>query len=332
MATLKEIAEAAGVSVSAVSRVLNDDPTINVKDATRQAILEIASTLQYQGKKRKKVIESHSHILLVQYNYPHAVEMNDPYYVTIRHGIENCCKKHNIRLIHHYEGETYRAIPVSGVISVGPATPQQIGAIQQLSSNIVCVDSFRYKHLFDCVHTDLSQISRDAIDFFMGAGHRRIGLICRYNPEEGIDDRESAFREYGHFKGVVQADDIYIGQSTSSSGYQLAKEMLAKSDYPAALFVATDSMAIGVLRALHEHGIRIPDDVALVSVNDIPTAKFTFPPLSTYRIHSEVIGAQAVSLLLEQLKGDRIIPVTTVVSAKLKHRGTTPAQSLVKIN
>ncbi|MCV5779001.1 substrate-binding domain-containing protein, partial [Escherichia coli] len=80
--------------------------------------------------------------------------------------------------------------------------------------------------------------------------------------------------------GVVQESDLYRGDFSSASGYQLAKEMLA-GDWPKALFVASDSIAIGVLRAIHEKGLAIPQQIELISVNDIPTAKFTFPPLST---------------------------------------------------
>ncbi len=68
--------------------------------------------------------------------------------------------------------------------------------------------------------------------------------------------------------------------------------MLAQAEFPRALFVASDSIAIGVLRAIHERGLAIPEDISLISVNDIPTARFTFPPLSTVRIHSEMMGSR----------------------------------------
>jgi len=66
---------------------------------------------------------------------------------------------------------------------------------------------------------------------------------------------------------VVSEDDIYRGDFSSLSGYDLAKEMLAKGDFPKAMFIASDSIAIGVLRAVHEFGLNIPDDIALISVN-----------------------------------------------------------------
>lgn len=104
---------------------------------------------------------------------------------------------------------------------------------------------------------------------------------------------------------MVSEQDIWRGGFSSSSGYELAKIMLAQKCWPSALFVASDSIAIGVLRAIHEKGLAIPEDISLISVNDIPTARFTFPPLSTVRIHSEMMGSQGVNLLLEKARWPR---------------------------
>ncbi|BDR34740.1 hypothetical protein PDY_17880 [Photobacterium damselae subsp. damselae] len=116
---------------------------------------------------------------------------------------------------------------------------------------------------------------------------------------------------------------IYRGDFSSQSGYNLAKDMLEKGNYPKALFIASDSIAIGVLRAIHEFKLTIPDDIALISVNDIPTARFTFPPLSTVRIHSEMMGIQGVNLLVEKYRDGRALPLQVFVPSKLKLRGTT---------
>lgn len=72
--------------------------------------------------------------------------------------------------------------------------------------------------------------------------------------------------------------------------------------------MASDSIAIGVLRAIHERGLNIPQDISLISVNDIPTARFTFPPLSTVRIHSEMMGSQGVNLLFEKARDEACAP------------------------
>lgn len=84
-----------------------------------------------------------------------------------------------------------------------------------------------------------------------------------------------------------------------------------------------NSIAIGVLRAIHERGLNIPQDISLISVNDIPTARFTFPPLSTVRIHSEMMGSQGVNLVYEKARDGRALPLLVFVPSKLKLRGTT---------
>ena len=98
---------------------------------------------------------------------------------------------------------------------------------------------------------------------------------------------------------------------------------MLEGDWPKALFVASDSIAIGVLRAIHEKGLAIPQQIELISVNDIPTAKFTFPPLSTVRIHSELMGSQGINLLVERLRDQRSVPLRVLVPSRLILRGTT---------
>ena len=77
------------------------------------------------------------------------------------------------------------------------------------------------------------------------------------------------------------------------------------------------------MRAIHEKGLAIPQQIELISVNDIPTAKFTFPPLSTVRIHSELMGSQGINLLVVRLRDQRSVPLRVLVPSRLVLRGTT---------
>ena len=103
MATLKEIALEAGVSLSTVSRVLNDDPSISVKNETRHRIFEIAEKLEYTTARARKTKQQVDCSLLALYNYHQELEVSDPYYLSIRYGVERQCKKLNIRLTSSYE-------------------------------------------------------------------------------------------------------------------------------------------------------------------------------------------------------------------------------------
>ncbi|TQI80263.1 LacI family transcriptional regulator [Serratia fonticola] len=326
MATLKDIATEAGVSLATVSRVLNDDPTLNVKEETKHRILEIAEKLEYKtssSKKQQMNAVLHHHILAL-YSYKQEMEINDPYYLSIRHGIETQCERLGIELTNCYKNTPPPELKkVTGVLIVSKPTPETLRKAAALTDNICLIDFNEPGSDYDSVDIDLARISKEIIDYFIACGANRIGFIGGADEPDRADIREAAFVEYGQLKGVVSAPDIYRGDFSSASGYELAKKMLSKPDHPRALFVASDSIAIGVLRSIHELGLRIPEDIALISVNDIPTARFTFPPLSTVRIHSEMMGIQGVNLLLEKLRDGRALPLQVYVPSKLKLRNTT---------
>ncbi|MFJ0491772.1 transcriptional regulator EbgR [Citrobacter werkmanii] len=326
MATLKDIATEAGVSLATVSRVLNDDPTLNVKEETRHRILEIAEKLEYKSSSshRTQVNIVNQHHILALYSYQQKLEINDPYYLSIRHGIETQCEKLGIELTNCYEHHSVPTIKkLTGVLVVGKASEVICHTATSLTDNICFIDFQPPGGKYDFVDTNLTQISQEIIDFFIQQGATRIGFIGGEDVPGEADIREVAFAEYGRLKGVVSESDIYRGSFSSASGYELAKEMLAKKDYPSALFVASDSIAIGVLRAIHEKGVSIPEQISLISINDIPTARFTFPPLSTVRIHSEMMGIQGVNLLIEKVRDGRALPLQVYVPSQLKLRGTT---------
>ncbi|OAN18225.1 transcriptional regulator [Photobacterium jeanii] len=326
MATLKDIANEAGVSLATVSRVLNDDPTLSVKEDTKHRILEIAAKLEYKTSSAKKhsIASIPKHHFLALYNYPQEAEINDPYYLSIRHGIETQCEKLGITLTNCYEGKIDNNIKdITGALIIRTPTDTTLKQAQKLTDNLCFLDFCDNKNRYDSVDIDLAGISKQVVDFFIEQDFNRIGFIGGCDHPESTDIRETAFTEYGQIKGVVNKQDVYRGEFSSQSGYTLAKAMFAKPDHPQALFIASDSIAIGVVRAIHEQGLSIPDDISLISVNDIPTARFTFPPLSTVRIHSEMMGSQGVNLLIEKARDGRALPLKVFVPSKLKLRGTT---------
>ncbi|MCD7988868.1 MAG: transcriptional regulator EbgR [Klebsiella quasipneumoniae] len=326
MATLKDIATEAGVSLATVSRVLNDDPTLNVKEETKHRILEIAEKLEYKSSSARKtqVLPVGHHHILALYSYQQELEINDPYYLAIRHGIETQCEKLAIELTNCYLNNTLPELKkVTGVLIIGQPTRELRETASALTDNICFIDFHEAGSPYDAVDIDLVRIAKEVVDFFIQQGASRIGFIGGQDQPGKADIREVAFVEYGQLKGVVSADDIWRGGFSSSSGYELAKQMLAQAEFPRALFVASDSIAIGVLRAIHERGLAIPEEISLISVNDIPTARFTFPPLSTVRIHSEMMGSQGVNLLIEKARDGRALPLNVFVPSVLKLRGTT---------
>lgn len=326
MATLKDIAMEAGVSLATVSRVLNHDPTLSVKEETKRRILEIAEQLEYRTSSAKKnnVAAMPTHHFLALYNYKPEAEINDPYYLSIRHSIETQCEKLGIDVTNCYDSKIDPNVKkITGVLMVGKTTPAAMLRARKMTDNICYLDFSDEENEFDSVDIDRVKISKDVTDFFISQGFNRIGFIGGQDEAGQANIREIAFAEYGQLKGVVNEADIYRGDFSSASGYKMAQAMLEKGDYPKALLIASDSIAIGVLRALLEHGLNIPRDISLISINDIPNARFTFPPLSTVSIHSEMMGIQGVNLLVEKARDGRALPLKVYVPSKLKLRGTT---------
>ena len=139
MATLKDIATEAGVSLATVSRVLNDDPTLNVKEETKHRILEIAEKLEYKSSSARKtqVLPVGHHHILALYSYQQELEINDPYYLAIRHGIETQCEKLAIELTNCYLNNTLPELKkVTGVLIIGQPTRELRETASALTDNI----------------------------------------------------------------------------------------------------------------------------------------------------------------------------------------------------
>ncbi len=169
----------------------------------------------------------------------------------MRYGIETQCEKLGVALSAGYDFNGDKALPAAdGLLVIGRPQPALYEQLRQQETPVVFIDGVVEDERFDCVNVDLYKISRKVIDYFIGRGYQRIGFIGGRDHPAGIDQREQAFVEYGRQQNVVRAQDIYHGDFSSQSGYQCAKAMLqSQNGYPPALLVATDSIAIGVLRA-----------------------------------------------------------------------------------
>nr|WP_278335104.1 substrate-binding domain-containing protein [Clostridium pasteurianum] len=135
------------------------------------------------------------------------------------------------------------------------------------------------------------------------------------------DCRETTFRSYLNDKKMLKEENIYIGRFSVDDGYTLMKKAIAEKgdNLPTAIFVGSDSMALGCLKALGEAGISVPERVNIIGVNDISISSYFSPSLSTIKIYTELMGQTAVDLLMERFDG-RTISKKIVMATKLKIR------------
>jgi LacI family transcriptional regulator len=326
MATLKEIAEKAGVSLATVSRVLNYDTTLSVSDETRKRILEIAQELNYKTlrERNQQTAKERLRFGLVHW-YSELQELGDPYYMAIRLGVEKECFQRQIELVKLFKHDgSYKSewlTGLDGIIAVGKFGSNDIQVFTSCTENIVFVDSSPDEHRFDSVVIDFRKAMIEVLDYLIHRGHKEIGYIGgrEYVDVQQLikDERETTFHEYLYLKGLYRSEYVFTGNFTAEDGYRLMKQALSLKKLPSAFFVASDSMAIGALRALHEEGIKVPDEVSIVGFNDIATSKFVQPPLTTVKVYTEFMGETAVELLVERLSTNRNISKKVIIPTKL---------------
>lgn len=346
MVTIKEIAKAVGVSSATVSRVLNYDPALSISAAKRQAIIETAEALNYATpRNRAKANGMVSHGAAVEAGAPSAApgvlsrlaivhflepsdEVGDPYYVGVRLGIENRCRelRTDIVKVFHSDVPPDAALlqSVSGVIVIGKHSDNEVAWLDQHCRHIVFADFVPPQDRFDCVHSDLVAATHKVLNALDDLGYERIAFIGSYEHLNGETQRFGerrckAYIDWHKERGRFEPELLALGESCDSgqnlrleTGYMLARSLIETKPLPDIILTANDNVAIGTYRALREAGISVPQDVAVMSFNDIPVAQFLTPPLSTVKIHGEHIGETAVDLLLERLSGRSYAKTVTI--------------------
>ncbi len=323
MATIKDIAAKAGVSIATVSRVLNHDETLNAQAETKQRIFEIAEEMEYEvrvQKNRKNKLK-----IGVFYSYSPEEELEDPYYLCIRLAIEKRLEKSGYRKTAVSMSDTAESVAkVDGIICSGTFSQSMAERIGSWKKPVVFIDANPDPVRFDSIVIDYRQAVTGALDYLLQAGHTRIGLIgCAETDKDGnviADERNTVFREYLSEKHLYHPEYVKMGFYHARFGYSLLKELYAEGNLPTALFVANDSLAVGAYKAAYELGLSIPEDISIVGFNDIPTARYMIPPLTTVRLYMDFMGEYAVDMLEDRLIRGREISIKAVVPTKLHIR------------
>ncbi|MCP1156655.1 MULTISPECIES: LacI family DNA-binding transcriptional regulator [Bacillus] len=323
MATIKGIAEEAGFSISTVSRVLNNDQSLSVPDETREKIYEAAEKLNYRKKTIRPLVKN----IAFLYWLTDIEELEDVYFKSMRLEVEKLAKQMNVELETYKISEGINRIPedIEGFIAVGTFSDKELEHLKGLTKNGVFIDSTPEPNIYDSVRPDLAQITKRTVDFFMDKGHSDIGFVggTFHNPNTGgeeMDLRERTFRTYMEEKGLLKEEYIFCHRGFSvENGYKLMSEAISKlgGNLPSAFFIAADPIAVGCLQALNEHGYAIPNNVSVISVNNISVAKYVSPPLTTFHIDTKELCKNALEMLLEQLVEKRKYVKTLYLGSEL---------------
>lgn len=315
MATIKDIALKAGVSPATVSRVLNYDVTLSVTDETKKRIFEAAEELSYSKHSIKK--HSGNKIAIVHW-YTEKEELNDLYYMSIRLGVEQRCQTLQLSPeMYFFDSiDDIESHQIKGIIAIGKFTSKQVKQLTHICPMIVFADQSPDEDTYDSVVINFKRATLKIINYFIENNHTQIGFI---GGKENV--REVAFKEKLTSLRIFNPEFVYVGAFSVDEGYRLMMQAIEDlgEDLPTAFVISSDAMAVGSLRALHESDISIPERVSVMSINDMTISKHLYPPLSTVRVHTELMGKTAVDLLVEQLDG-RVIAKQAVISTEMVYR------------
>lgn len=310
LATIKDIANKAGVSSATVSRILNQDQTLNVPIETKQLVLKTAQELNYQKKikKNKNIIT----IGIIEW-YSLQQEIDDPYYLSIRNGVEEYCLKNNIGIVRVFKDDInfiQSLENVNGLVCIGKFSMEHIKQFEAINRNIIFVDMFMNPIHHCHIVLDFKNALKDVIEYLKKLEHHHIGFLGgkEYLDEtvEYEDTRKKYFIKFCEENHVDYSSWIKEGSYTIESGYNMMNEMINDGQLPEAIFCASDPIAIGALKALHEHHIKVPEDISVIGFDNIDHANYTNPPLTTVFAPTFDMGSMAAQYLYEAIKATHL--------------------------
>ena len=327
--TIRDVARRAGVSISTVSRVLND--TSPVAEAKRELVFEAAEALGYapnpaalslHGKRTGGVG------VLLPF-------VSGEFFSELLHGLDGAAQELGLFLTvstsHRRADEfqkTVRALDrrVDGLIVMAPELDAEGAApLVKPGTAVVFVNTDAAGLPADVLNFDNYGGARALTEHLLGAGHRRIAHVR--GPATAWDARERArgYQDAMNEAGASTDGLVFDGDYTRETGYAVAAACLGAR--PTAILAANDYCALGVVSALHEAGVAVPDDVAVCGFDGLPSTRYTVPPLTTARVPLREIGDRAVRRLAARLDGGGVGLVHDVAPVEVVARESTAASS-----
>lgn len=320
--TLKEIAKEAGVSISTVSRVINKSSKSAASPEVQDRIWEIVRRTGYTpnttardlkkgtGEGREPLSRSIACLFARTSD-----GVSDSFFSPLARSIEKEAFKHNYILkysftafdIHH--PNTFRLISdnhVDGVAVLGRCDKQLLQFLKQYFKCVAYTGLNNLEAKYDQIICDGQQASITAINHLVQLGHTRIAYIGETRNEDRYQGYCTALAAH---RLVLRSEYIADVSLSSEGGYLGAKKLLENGADMSAFFCPNDITAIGAMKAIKEHGLSIPKDVSIISIDDIDTAQYLSPMLTTIHIPVEEMGEMTAKILIDRIEGGHRLPM-----------------------
>lgn len=325
--TLDDVAREAGVSRATVSRVVNDYP--HVSDKIRTEVQACIDRLGYNPNfiARSLASQRTGNIGLV---FPNSIHnfFTDPYYPRLTEGIAHACNENEYTLslfIFHTEEQEKKLVPrltrgglVDGIIVQATGIDDDV-LIKIHEGGVPVLVAGRPFNLPDANYIDVDNVSGayNAVAHLFRAGRECVGMISgSLNTSAGLDRLEGyqqALRERGY---PLEDHLVAQGDFSEESGYRAARQLL-KNEQLDAIFAASDTMAVGALKAARDLELRVPGDLAVVGFDDLPPSRSADPPLTTIRQPIRRFGVKAVDVLIDIIQNGGEPPRRVILGTEL---------------
>lgn len=332
--TIKDIAKLAGVSVATVSRILNDPSDSFAKPETRNKVWKIVETYNYVPNAAARNLKSRApqkSSFSIACFVSHTRNSNEnPFFSQMTRSIEQAAVQRGFTLPFYFTNfttedpyilEQVRSLNVNGAVCIGRFQDKNaLDFLKKQFKNIVYVALSSVDAQMDQVICDGYQAALSAMNYLVEKGHRSIAYIG-----SGLTERR--FRAY---QAAIQTHKLPHSSSMicfceydGFSGHQAAERLLRQNKtLPSAIFCANDNTAIAVMRCLQEHNIRIPQDISLMSIDDVTMSGMVTPALTTIHVPKEEMGQVAIEVLESRLIKRHSIPLKIELPYKIVVRET----------
>ena len=346
MVTLKNLSEITGYSIATISRVLNNDKTLRASEETKKIIKTVAKTSGYktlQSKKNKQKIKSSLYnrccLGIVE---PSNIQehIQDPYYLYLKGFVEQECfnkKIETVKIQYNTKSKKYNFFPnkkVDGIITIGHFSVKEIDDMKKITKNIVFLDCAPHDGNYSSVIVDLKLGLKRGVDYLISCGHKN---ICFAGPKSApnifkeleLEIKRVAFLEYIKEKNISENCSLLECERSTESAYENTKLFIEKNikNLPTVFLAVNESVALGILNALKEKNIKVPEEISVLSYNNTIFSAFITPPLSSISIDSEYMAQTAVELTVKQAKTKLFRPVQILTFPYI-----TEKQSIKKLN
>jgi DNA-binding LacI/PurR family transcriptional regulator len=325
---LKSVAQLAGVSIATVSRVLNAENI--VKDETKLRVEKAIKKLGFRPNRvAQRLRTTRRTSKLIGLLIP---DVQNPFYVDVICGIEQSAYANNYALVignfsQDEEREKFyidilKSESVDGfIVAPFPSMNEYIKEMVQEGFAVVCIDRGLANLDVDVVKVDNAQGAFEAVEHLIRLGHKRIAHITGDplipTTSERVSGYEAAMRKHG----LAMDPAIMKGRDSDyKSGVALTAELLDLPDPPTAIFTANNLLTLGALETIHNRGLRIPKDIAIVGFDDMYWSTSLNPPLTAVYQSGFEIGRRAIDLLFQRIAEPYRARVDIVLKTKLMVR------------